>query len=143
MKKLIFVLLISCGLQSFAQTVTVKEDVINADDKPYAKIEKAGAGNFNIKNFANKTLIVVTAKTITDPSEKSIYNPEGFVSYAQFVFLDSIGQKCETSYLFGKAEKIAKFIVKNEFIKDGALNEEGVRTFVLVNGTPYSDKNRR
>ena len=142
MKKLIFVPLISCCLQSFAQTVTVKEDVINVDDKPYAKIEKAGGGDFTIKDFANKTLIVITNKLIIDPSVKSIYNPEGYVGYAQYVFLDSIGQKCETPNNYVKAEKVAKFIVKNELIKDGALNEEGVRTFVLVNGTPYSDKNR-
>ncbi|MEO8768818.1 MAG: hypothetical protein ABI402_01995 [Ferruginibacter sp.] len=42
-----------------------------------------------------------------------------------------------------KTENLAKFIVKNEFIKDDLLDAEAVRAFVLSNGTPFSDRNGR
>lgn len=96
-----------------------------------------------MRDSSGKLLIIVSNEYLIFPERKNSCNPEGKVWFSRFVFLDSTGQKAEMEKVYLKTENLAKFIVKNEFIKDDLLDAEAVRAFVLSNGTPFSDRNGR
>ncbi len=146
MKKIIFFLLLCCSQQLIAQKIEITDNAVTVDGKPYAQVEKEGCKGlsknciYTVKNTAGKTLIIVTRHSVYMAESRSQSNPDGTVLYAQYVFLDSIGQKAEMERVYMNTEKFVKFLVKSQFIKDDALDAEAVRSFVLVNGTPFSDR---
>ena len=149
MKKIILLFLLFSVNQLFAQKVSFNDGIVTVDEKPFMQIEIDGCKAFSpqcvhkVKNNAGKLLIIVTNAVIYMPERKEASNPQGRISYSRIVFLDSLGQKCEIEKLYMKTENLAKFIVKNGFIKDDILDAEAVRAFVLSNGTPFSDRNGR
>ncbi|MBL7723633.1 MAG: hypothetical protein JNK27_05765 [Chitinophagaceae bacterium] len=131
-------------LPSVAQKVEVKEGKILLDTREYAAIKKEGCG-FNtvcqveLFDTSGKKEIVIVARKLQDWQRRSSGNPQGYVYYLEFIFLGS-GQKAETANMSFKLEKMASFIVKHNFFKEGRINNEAANEFVLINGCKYSNK---
>jgi len=109
------------------------------------KIEQTGCGLFDVECSSDiydkdgKKVLLVVLDNYKSPMEVRRSNPEGKVPFYKFVFLDS-QEKAEVKYLGTKAEKIAKFIASNKLFKDGKLDKQKAKEFVLRYGQSFSKK---
>ena len=145
MKYLLFMILVPfIGL---SQKVKYNKDthMISIDGKEEFKIEKSGCGlgtpdcHFDIHNLKSEKVIRVNYRTYQSPVYKTEANPNGKVQYFEYIFLKS-GGKAEAECLGLRPEKVAKFLWKNDLLKNGDLDEAAAKQFALVHGTPYSQR---
>ncbi|MFT6923148.1 MAG: hypothetical protein ACJA1C_002158 [Crocinitomicaceae bacterium] len=94
---------------------------------------------FEIFDLSGKKIIRINHRSFKSLVEKTDTNPDGTVRYLEFIFLES-GQKAEYDSSVIKQKRVAKLVVTNNLIKDGVLNEEAMNEFILVNGTPFSER---
>lgn len=143
MKKLFLFLfmLFLLSFDAFAQKATVADTLILKDGVPYCQIFKLncvlGTCDYSIRTLDGKEVIYVKFAFYKDPAAKSASNTEGNVYYREWIFLDS-GEKAETSP--GGEKAIARLIVENDLVAVSSINMENERRFVLINGTPFSEK---
>lgn len=132
-------------INAFAQKIEFdkKTRIATLENEFVCKIIKKKTSVYTLKilDKNDEEQIKVILRSYKDPMEISKSNPEGTVRYAEYIFINS-GERAESSKSFWKAKKMAKFIHKSELFKDGMLNDEAVKDFVLENGMEYS-KNRR
>jgi hypothetical protein len=147
MKRSVFILsLVFLGLFSHAQKVEYnkKTKEVEVDGQFSFSIEKTGCGfdpqcYYDIFDKDGNKIIKLVYKSFKSPVEVSSSNPEGMVRYYQYIFLES-GRKAENGFIFWKEKKLAALMVEFNLIKDGKLNEEGVKEFIMVNGNEYSER---
>lgn len=132
-----------------AQDVDVKDNAVLADGITFLRYEKEGCKMFsstcvyNISDTAGKKEIVIQGKWYNDWAERKQSNPEGKVAYYEVVFLAS-GKKAELKHMgIGSEKKLMKTLVKAKLFENGQLNQKAVDEFVLVNGTPFSERRTR
>ena|GEM_PF-1562659 len=115
-----------------AQKVVYKDDIIYADDVPYAQMKKSGGimPNFSVLTLDGKEILIVKFDKGEGGSMRYLATFTG--SGMQVFMKNEIG--------FGK--KLAKEVVENNLIKNGNLNPEGEKRFLLSNNTPYGESER-
>lgn len=147
MKNLLLLLLLCISPFAFSQKkkVTVDGDTIRVNGAAYAIIEKKGVSEpiYTIKSMSGTPLMNWQFQDFNNPNEVSNSNPKGRVTYYQVTFFHD-KQQCEISPTMPTEKGVAKCIVENELIKDGAIDQEVENNFVLVHGMKYSgEKNYR
>ena len=108
----------------FSQNVTLKNDMAYVDVEPYELVQE------------HKELLIsdYELKTLDGSSflyAKFIPAPQGQVSHFELTFLQS-GQKAQLRTSLGFLKMLVKYLYRHKVIKDGALNPEGERQFVMI-----------
>lgn len=122
-----------------------KTKMVSLDGKDLFKLDRIGCGfgmvdcHYDIYDLQDNKIFRINFREFNSPVEVSSNNPKGRVTYFEFIFLAS-RQKAEVEELGIKQEKVAKMIIANNLIKDGKLDEKAVDEFILVNGTPFSER---
>lgn len=148
MKNKIILLLMACFFvaSSFTdkQKITLDEDKIQVDGVAYAILEKTGpklGSSFRLKSLEGKDLVDFQFQEYNNPNQVSAGNSRGRVTYYSVTFLND-GQKCEVDFP-GTKKMLAKMIVENKLVRDNAVDVEAEKTFVLINGSRFTeDRNR-
>lgn len=144
MKKLLLLAFIFCASSlAFSQKkkVDIDGDTIKVDGASYAIIHKKGAGApvYTIRSMNGTALMHWQFLDFNDPNEVSKSNSSGRVTYFQVTFYND-KQQCEVRPNMATQKSVAKFIVENELIKDGAIDQEMENNFVLIHGMKFSDQ---
>ncbi len=151
MKNSLLLLVLFGSLFSSAQKtkLDVKYDrdssMVSIDGVRSFKMEKIDCGfgmvdcHFDVFDLEGNKLIRINFRSFKSPVEVSKYNKDGTVSYYEFIFLES-KQKAEIAFMSINSEKLARSILSNKLMVDGKLNHSAVEEFILVNGTPFSDR---
>ena len=146
MKKLILLLFITASCTTFAQKqkITVDEDTIRVDGVSFAILEKKtpSAPSYTVKSMSGTPLMHWQFYDFNDPGEVSNSNTSGRVTYFQITFLGD-KQQCEIRPVMANSKHVAKVIVENELIKNGAINQEAENNFVLINGMKFTEQKQR
>jgi hypothetical protein len=125
-------LLMLLSLGAYAQNVTLKGDVITVDKKPYAKLAKGGSmmmRDYTLLTLDDKEVMKATSKITALP------NNETFIYY--MMTFQPGGETAEMSKTgLNFAQQLAEALVKNEVMRDGQPNPEGVKRFTEA----YSEK---
>lgn len=123
---LLFVSLIATDAIN-AQKVTFdkKSSIASIDETAAFKVERSGLKDyyFTVRNLVGDKLFLANYR----------YNESDYGNgWFEFVFL-SMEEKVTVKYNGGASRKfLAKYIVKNELIKDGELNVQAAKEFILV-----------
>lgn len=143
MKSFLLLLALAASSTIFAQkrSVDIDGDTIRVNDLPYAIIEKKGAAApvYTIKSMDGKLLMNWQFLDFNDRREVNNSNPNGRVVYYQVTFFND-QQQCEIQPRMVTQKGVAKCIVENELIKDGAIDQASENNFVLVNGKKFSEQ---
>ncbi len=141
MKNWLLLALLLSAFSAFSQKkkVTVDGDTIRINGESYAIIEKKGfaAPTYTIKSMNGTPLMNWQFQDFNDPREANNSNPNGRVTYFQVTFFQD-KQQCEVKPTMATEKGVAKCIVENELIKDGAIDQEVENNFVLINGMKFS-----
>lgn len=144
MKQLILLLTITCSTAAFAQKqkITVDDDTLKVDGAPYCVLDKSpGLGfDFTVKSLEGAELFFLQFQEYNNPTKVSNSNPNGRVTYFEVTFFND-RQKCEIDHE-GSKKAIAKWIVQNDLVKNGAVNQEAENKAVLINGMKYSEERK-
>lgn len=128
-------------LATLAQKVKVKDDVATVDGKPYCKLEgincKLGYCDYRISTLTGAEVALVKIRNYVDRDQVSSYSPTGRVVYYDWTFLASHA-KAETDQ--GNVKSLVRAMLAANLLKDGALDPEGVRNFVAINGMRHSKR---
>lgn len=121
--------------------VEIEGDTIKVNGESYALIFKKtpAAPVYTIKSLAGTPLMNWQFLDFNDPREANNSNPKGRVTYFQVTFYND-KQQCEINPNMANYKSVAKCIVENELIKDGAIDQEAENNFVLVNGKKFSEQ---
>jgi hypothetical protein len=112
------------------------------------RLLKFGCGIYNpdchwdVYDLSGNKVLIITRGFYTDPYEITKANPQGTVWYARLSFLDS-SWNGEFKGGWLKTEKWAKYIEQQALFKDGMLDGKTAKQYVLVHGTPITDRNRK
>jgi len=145
--KILLIALLFLPLALSAQKVKLddKTHIVTVDGVNSFIIERFGCGfglpdcHFDVHDLDSNKVIVINYKQFNSPVERKPSNPDGRVDYFEFVFLKS-GKKAEIDAGRIKSEKVAELMVKNKFFVAGKLNDQAVDEFVLIHGTPFSQR---
>lgn len=145
MKKLVlFLVLSSLFLPSFAQKVEVKNGKIIQKGEEIALIEREGCKAFSptcefyIYNLDGEILITIIGETLETPQGRG--KEDIIERFLRFSF-SGFEEVCETrnpSLLATKERDIARIVAR--LIKDGELDKAAVENFIKANGTPFTDR---
>ena len=144
MKNLVLLAFMVCAFSTaFSQKkkVTVDGDTIKVDGASYAIILKKTPATpiYTIKSMNGEPLMSWQFLDFNDPREVNNSNPKGRVTYFQVTFFKD-KQQCEISPNMPTEKGVAKCIVENELIKEGAIDQDAENNFVLVNGMKFSEQ---
>jgi hypothetical protein len=144
MKNLLLLALIVCASSTaFSQKkkVDIEGDTIKVNGAAYALIFKKtpAAPVYTIKSLDGTPLMNWQFLDFNDPREVSNSNSKGRVTYFQVTFYND-QQQCEINPNMANYKSVAKCIVENELIKDGAIDQEAENNFVLVQGMKFSEQ---
>ncbi len=149
MKKIIICILMSLPFFVNAQKIKVdsKTHQVTIDGVNSFKIDRTGCGwgvdcYFEVYDIDSNKIMRINLKSFKSPMEKSSYNTDGSITYFEFIFL-ATKTKAEVDLFALKEEKVAKYILKNNLIVNGKLNDKAVEEFILVNGTEFSERAKR
>lgn len=123
---------------SFAQKITIKDDVAIVDGDPYLHYERRNMNNeASVRGWnADNEEMYIMFRDYIDPSRVSNSNPEGKVRWVEFNFV-GLGKICEVESRTHKG--LVKIIYDNKVFKDGTLDPDAVDRIVQKYGTSYSD----
>lgn len=146
MKKILFAALIASSIvTSYAKdkvSVDIKDDTVFVNEKASFIFEKTkylpGTFNYFVKDLSGKKLAFLKFNDYNDPKERSSSNPDGRETYYEVTFLES-NNKAEIP-AYARQIKMAEFLVKQNLVQNGTISKESEQEFLLVNGTPYSQK---
>jgi hypothetical protein len=144
MKKYSLLILIISPIISFSQKVKVdkKTNQVTVDGVYSFKMDRTGCGfawkecYYEVFDTTGKKGVRINFREFNSPVEVKPSNPQGRVTYLEFIFLES-KQKAEIGDPGLKEEKVAKLVAKNGLFVNGVLNAKAVDDFVLINGTPF------
>ncbi|UPL49612.1 hypothetical protein [Hymenobacter sublimis] len=118
-------LLMLLSLSVHAQNVAIKGDVITVDKKPYAKLAKGGS--MLMKDY---TLLTLDDKEVMKAKGNitALPNNETFIYY--MMTFQPGGETAEMSKTgLNFAQQLAEALVKNEVMRDGQPNPDGIKRF--------------
>ncbi|OON66878.1 hypothetical protein [Hymenobacter sp. CRA2] len=118
-----------------AQNVSLKGDVITVDKQPYGKLTKSGG---LLKDF---TLLTLDGTEVAKAQGKitQLPNNETFVYY--MLTFQPGGETAEMSKSgMNFAQQLAEAFVKNEVLREGKPNPEGITRFTAAYGEKLSAK---
>lgn len=121
-----------------------KTKEVKIDGEISFKIIKTACGfepdcYFDVYDINGIKVLKIVYKSFKSPVEINKSNPEGVVRYFQYIFLET-GRIAESATVWMKEKKLAAYIVKHGLFKAGELDEKAVKEFILMNGTPFSDR---
>lgn len=123
-------------LAAHAQNVSFKGDVITVDKKPYAKLLKGGTmmmRDFTLLTLDDKEVMKAKANIAALPSN------ETFIYYMMtFQPGGETAEMGKTGLNF--AQQLAEALVKDEVMRDGQPNPEGIKRFTTTYGEKLSAK---
>lgn len=129
---------INFDIDKKAQTFTVNGQPVFKFEESKNMVHPA-VHNYYFTNLEGKKLILIVYKSYNSFAERTQSNPQGSVSYYEVNFLDGKDNKpVEIGYNFLK--KIGELFYEKGVIKDGQLDEESIKMFLMESGTPFSDK---
>lgn len=102
-----------------------KTTVVSIDGEAFFKMERKGAKDFffTIRNLEGEKLFLVNYR----------YNESDYTNgWFEFVFLASEQKVTVKNQSNFSRKMLAKYIYRNELIKDGALDKKAVKEFILV-----------
>ncbi|MEO8068669.1 MAG: hypothetical protein ABI599_13320 [Flavobacteriales bacterium] len=124
-----------------AQKVDVDDGIVSVDGTPYCKLVKKdcklGLCDFSVQALDGTEVAFLKWREYNDKDKRQQSNPNGRVLFYDWAFLTS-GAKCETDQISQK--NVAKILVDGPLFKNGALNADGEKKIVLVNGTRHSER---
>lgn len=147
MKKLIVLIVLFLGFfNSFSQEKAEfefdkKTNTALENGKAIYTVEKTGgfgSGEFSVKNIEGKELIYIRFSKFKDEKEIKSSNPEGNVSFSEFVFSNS-SSTAEMSTLLS-SKNFAKIIYENKLIVNGQLDPSAEERFIKIKGNDFSKR---
>lgn len=124
-----------------AQKVDVDDGIVTVDGTPYCKLVKKdcklGLCDFSVQTLDGAEVAFIKWREYNDKDKRQQANPNGRVLFYDWAFLGS-GAKCETDQISQK--NVARILVDGPLFKDGALNADGEKKILLVNGTRHSER---
>ena len=149
LKKIILTVLIGLPILLNAQKLKIEYDDktnnVSVNGEISFKIERFDCGfgmvdcHFDVHDLDGNKVIRINYRQFNSPVERKAANPDGIVRYYEFIFLDS-KQKAEIKYVGISSKKLANSIVTNKLIENGKLDKKAVDEFILINGTPFSER---
>lgn len=135
---------LSFSLSCYSQKVNYdkKSNKVTVEGQKGFKLERAGCGlgmpdcHFDIYDESDKKVIRINYRDFKSKSEVSQSNPDGIVRYYEFIFLTT-KKKCELKYKGLGQKAMAKLLVSNGLMVNGAFDPKAADEFVLVHGTPF------
>lgn len=121
-----------------AQTFTV-------NGQPVFKFEESrstsnhAVKNYYFTNLEGKKLIFIVLKSYNSIAEITQSNPHGHVAYYEVNFLNGKENKL-VEIAYTTLKRAAELFYEKGVIKDGQLDEEAIKMFLMESGTPFSDK---
>ncbi|HSI90320.1 MAG TPA: hypothetical protein VK927_04345 [Adhaeribacter sp.] len=119
------VLLLFFALETQAQQVAIRKDVVYADGKPYGKLVRSGsawARDFSFKNLNDEELVSVK------PVIYDLGGGHDYVYYELKIKGFETKAEMEDSESFGRI--LANEMVRNQVLNANALNPEGAESFL-------------
>ncbi|RSK32429.1 hypothetical protein [Hymenobacter metallilatus] len=124
------------ALTAQAQNVSMKGDVITVDKKPYAKLLKGGTmmmRDFTLLTLDDKEVMKAKGNIVALPSNESfIYYMMTFQPGGETAEMSKTGLNFQ--------QQLAEALVKNEVMRDGQPNPEGIKRFTEAFGEKLSAK---
>lgn len=124
------------ALTAHAQNVSFKGDVITVDKKPYAKLTKGGTmmmRDFTLLTLDDKEVMKAKGNIVSLPSN------ETFIYY--MMTFQPGGETAEMSKTgLNFQQQLAEALVKNEVMRDGQPNPDGIKRFTEAYGEKLSAK---
>jgi len=140
MKKIIAVLLVMGPCLLFSQNVKYEKanQEVSVDGEFAFTMEKVKSGgllpgHFVVKDKDGNRIFRVDTRYYSDFARIAPGNPTGRTAYFQFSFFDSNARAHAEVQSIGK-KSLAKFITRNDLMKDGLANMTAIDEFILVNG---------
>lgn len=141
MRYLLLPVLLLASAIVHAQKVDVDDGVVTVDGISYCKLVKKecklGLCDFSVQSLDGTEVAFIKWMDYHDEDRRQQANPEGRILFYDWTFLGS-GAKCETDQMSQK--NLAKILVDGPLFKDGALNPDGEKKIVLVNGLRHSER---
>lgn len=132
-------LIFSLNNISYAQKVTVKDDIVSVDGTPvFSLVSVKYPDGFTLFNLNNEKLAVFNAQFYTDSKQITPGNPQGRIGYFDITFLNQNLDKCEIR-IVGFKKQLAQLIISEGLVKDGKLDETAVKQFCRINGMKFSE----
>jgi hypothetical protein len=137
------ILFISLTLNVFSQEVKVKKDIVTVDGVSVFKLVSTNYPDaYTIYNLNDEKLAVFNALFYNDPKQITPGSPEGRIGYFDITFFNEAMDKCEIR-IVGFKKQLAELIVSEKLVKDGKLDNTAVMQFCRVNGTKFSEDQKR
>lgn len=138
------------SLSVFAQTVSVKKDLVLVDEQPTFVFKKINALMYSIESLKGERLAVLQVvrfnngtTTHTSNSSRPVHGrntsttTSNTTSYYDVTFMDDQLMKCEIPMQTNKA--VAKEWVHFNLIQQDYLNIDEVQKYVKIYGTKFSE----
>jgi hypothetical protein len=144
MKAIILSLFLVWSAIGFTQKIKIdKTNTVFVDGEAKFILEGQNWGNTEIlKNLNGERLAIFNTQDYYDSKHITQGNPKGRVVYFDVTFMNDDMDKCETP-INGFKKTLAKEIISNELVKDGALNEKAVKQYVSIHGKRFSEEKNR
>lgn len=144
MKQILLIIFLSISAITFAQKqkISLEEDTIMVDSKPYAILEKKRGltMSFTLKSLSGTELGFFNLQEFNDPKEASNANSNGRVTYFEVTFFND-SRQCEINIPATK-KSVAKEIVENNLVKENAIDTEAESRFILINGMKFTERRK-
>lgn len=144
MKQFLLLLFLSISVITTAQKqkISLEEDTIMVDSKPYAILEKKRGMtlSYTLKSLTGTELGYFNLQEFNDPKQVSNANSNGRVTYFEVTFFND-GRQCEINAITTK-KAVAKEIVENNLVKENAIDVEAESKFILINGSKFSERRK-
>ena len=144
MKQFLLLVLLSISVVTTAQKqkVSLEEDTIMVDEKPYAILEKKRGLTmaFTLKSLTGTELGYFNLQEFNDPKAANNANSNGRVTYFEVTFFND-SRQCEINIPATK-KSVAKEIVENGLVKENAIDVEAESKFILINGSKFTERRK-
>ena len=131
------------GQKSTLKRLKVKKDDVLYDGKLFLHIPDQGLVYRVCAPGKNRPLITARWNAYNNPQNRNSANPTGKVYYIELRFA-GIDESAEVANARGGIRKIlAMAVIDYELIVGDELNEENVRTFIGLTGTPFTEEKSR
>jgi hypothetical protein len=120
----------------------VKDNVASLNGKPLFRMDQKDkwANDFKLQTLDGKDVAYFKWEVFKDKNAISQGNPEGRTTYYDILFYES-GLKCEISAAYTR-KSLAKELHYHNLVLENQVNDDAIKTFVLIHGTKFSDQRR-
>lgn len=120
----------------------VKDNVASLNGKPLFRMDQKDkwANDFKLQTLDGKDVAYFKWEVFKDKNAISQGNPEGRTTYYDILFYES-GLKCEISAAYTR-KSLAKELHYHNLVLENQVNQDAIKTFILIHGTKFSDQRR-